>query len=298
MKSAPFDYVQPSSLSDALAELATLEDSKVISGGQSLVPVLAMRLARPTTLVDINKAAGLDELSTSSGHLLVSATVRQRRVELDAASAAVPLLRRALPWVGHREIRSRGTVCGSLAHADPAAELPAVACCLDAELELASARDSRTVRARDFFTGPMQTTLAPGEVLVRARFPQAVAGDGFGFGEIARRHGDFALAGVAAHVRVEQRRVTAVVTGFGVSDRPTTWTVEGPLLDVLQEHSFRAGPEMLAKSLAVHTRDVADELVISGGDAHASTGYRRRLFASLLSRELANATHAAAKEDR
>src|SRR5690606_458748 len=134
VKSAPFAYVRPVTVEQACAELAADDDSKVLSGGQSLVPVLAMRLARPSTLVDINAVAGLDELGVVGGRLRVGATVRQRRVERDELASRVPLLHKALPWVGHRELRSRGTVCGSLAHADPAAELPAVACCLDAEV--------------------------------------------------------------------------------------------------------------------------------------------------------------------
>ncbi|MGH3495143.1 MAG: FAD binding domain-containing protein, partial [Sciscionella sp.] len=122
MKAAPFSYVRPASLAEAIAELAgTNGGGKVIAGGQSLVPVLAMRLARPDTLVDINAVAGLDQITQVSGGLRIGATVRQRRVERDPDCGAVPLLRMALPWVGHRELRSRGTVCGSLAHADPAA---------------------------------------------------------------------------------------------------------------------------------------------------------------------------------
>ncbi|MER8162497.1 FAD binding domain-containing protein [Streptomyces sp. NPDC094472] len=137
MKAAPFAYVRPSKLSDAVAELAgTSGGGKVIAGGQSLAPVLAMRLARPDTLADINSVEELDEFALSGEALHIGATVRQRRVERDPLSRSVPLLRLALPWVDHRELRSRGTVCGSLAHADPAAELPAVACCLDAELTL------------------------------------------------------------------------------------------------------------------------------------------------------------------
>ena len=128
MKAAPFDYLRPATVDEAVAALAGAdEEGKVLAGGQSLVPVLAMRLGRPVLLVDINAIEGLDELSLHEGILSIGATVRQRRVELDPLTATVPLLGLALPWVGHRELRTRGTVCGSLAHADPAAELPAVA---------------------------------------------------------------------------------------------------------------------------------------------------------------------------
>ena len=175
----------------------------MLAGGQSLVPVLAMRLGRPAVLVDINAISGLDELSLADDTLYVGATVRQRRLEQAPGAAAVPLLAMALPWVGHRELRSRGTVCGSLAHADPAAELPAVAVCLNATLDIAAPSGRRrTVGARDFFTAPMTTVLAPDELLLAAQFPVATPGDGFAFAELSRRHGDFALAGVAIHVRL------------------------------------------------------------------------------------------------
>ena len=169
MKAAPFDYVRPATVTEAVAALAeAADDAKVLAGGQSLVPVLAMRLGRPAVLVDINAVAGLDELSLSEDTLDVGATVRQRRLEHDPLTAAVPLLGMALPWIGHRELRSRGTVCGSLAHADPAAELPAVAACLNATLDIAGPSGRRTVSARDFFTAPMTTVLAPDELLLAA----------------------------------------------------------------------------------------------------------------------------------
>ena len=135
-----------------------------------------MRLGRPAVLVDINAITGLDDLSLTDDTLHVGATVRQRRLEHDPLTAAVPLLGMALPWIGHRELRSRGTICGSLAHADPAAELPAVAACLNATLDIAGPSGRRTVSARDFFTAPMTTVLAPDELLLAAHFPVAVPG--------------------------------------------------------------------------------------------------------------------------
>ena len=138
MKAPPFAYVRPATAADAVAELARAgDDGKVLAGGQSLVPVLAMRLGRPAVLVDINAVTGLDELSVSEDSVYAGATVRQRQVEQHRAAVAVPLLALALPWIGHRELRGRGTVCGSLAHADPAAELPAIAACLNATLDVA-----------------------------------------------------------------------------------------------------------------------------------------------------------------
>jgi 2-furoyl-CoA dehydrogenase FAD binding subunit len=297
MKAAPFAYARPSSVDEAVAELARAGgEGKVLAGGQSLVPVLAMRLARPSVLVDINAVAGLGRLELSDGWLHVGAAVRQRLVEYDERTAAVPLLGLALPWVGHRELRSRGTVCGSLAHADPAAELPAVAACLDATLEAAGPGGRRTLRAREFFDGAMTTRLEPDEVLVRASFPAAGPGEGFGFAEYARRHGDFALAGVAVRVRREPRE--AVLAAFGVSDRPVVRDVTG-LLDAVDGMSDgdRDDAGRITAALAGPLRELAGEIVDTGGDAHASAGYRRRLIAVLAGRQLAAALIRAGRSD-
>jgi 2-furoyl-CoA dehydrogenase FAD binding subunit len=296
VKAAPFAYTRPSTVDDAVAELARSDgEGKVLAGGQSLVPVLAMRLARPSVLVDINAVTGLDELALSGDTLEVGATVRQRQVEHDERAAAVPLLGLALPWVGHRELRSRGTVCGSLAHADPAAELPAVAACLDATLEAAGPSGRRTLKAREFFTGAMTTRLEAEELLVRASFPAAGPGEGFGFAEFARRHGDFALAGVAVRVRRSPRE--AVLAAFGVSDRPVVRDVTALLdgvgdLDHADADGKGAGGaevDRIAAALAEPMAGLAGEIVDTGGDAHASPGYRRRLLAALAARELAEA---------
>ncbi len=290
MKAAPFAYARPATVEAAVAELARADgDGKVLAGGQSLVPVLAMRLARPSVLVDINGVAGLGELGLeraggAPGSLRVAAAVRQRQVENDERAAAVPLLCLALPWVGHRELRSRGTVCGSLAHADPAAELPAVAACLDAMLEVAGPAGRRAVAAREFFTGAMTTALQPDEVLTAVRFPVARPGEGFGFAEFARRHGDFALAGVAVRVRRSPRQ--AVIAAFGVSDRPVVRDVTA-LIDGDPDQDRLTGP----------LTGLAAEIVDTGGDVHASAGYRRRLLAALAAQELAAALRQAEESD-
>jgi 2-furoyl-CoA dehydrogenase FAD binding subunit len=310
MKAAPFAYVRPSSLDEAVAELAGTDGGgKVIAGGQSLVPVLAMRLARPGMLVDINAIAELDRIAVTDGYLEISATVRQRRAERDPACAAVPLLGMALPWVGHRELRSRGTVCGSLVHADPAAELPAVACCLDAEITIAGPGGTRRLRARDFYRGAMTTALGPDEIVTAVRLPAAGPGEGFGFAEIARRHGDFALAGVAIAVRRRggsTEDIEATLTAFGVSDRPVTEPVTGELVAALRacgdgsavgEGSEGMGrrteqlAQRLAGQLAGPLTAVAERMTDTDGDAHASRDYRRRLLRVLASRELARAYH-------
>ena len=297
MKAPPFDYVRPATVADAVAALVRAGDEgKVLAGGQSLVPVLAMRLGRPAVLVDINAVTGLDELLASDGTLYVGATVRQRQVEQHRAASAVPLLAMALPWIGHRELRGRGTVCGSLAHADPAAELPAVAACLNATLDVAGPGGRRTVTGREFFTGPMTTVLAPGELLLGARFPVAGPGDGFAFAEVARRHGDFALAGVAIQVRrsASGEVLDATLAAFGVSGRPVVRDVTPILTSCLDAPGER--PAGLVHALRPEMSVLADEIVDIPGDMHASNAYRRRLFTVLASRELAAAYARAAGE--
>ncbi len=300
MKAAPFDYARPATVAEAVAALAEAGDEgKVLAGGQSLVPVLAMRLGRPAVLVDINAVAGLNELSLGDNTLSVGATVRQRRLEQDSLTTAVPLLGLALPWVGHRELRSRGTVCGSLAHADPAAELPAVAVCLNATLDIAAPSGRRrTVGARDFFTAPMTTVLAPDELLLAAQFPVATPGDGFAFAELSRRHGDFALAGVVTWVRLSPSGDlrAATLAAFAVSARPVVRDVTAQLSSALSDLTPGAPAELLVRALTEPMSALAADLVDTPGDIHASTAYRRRLFTHLAARELANA-HLRAKAD-
>lgn len=284
MKAAPFAYVRPATLDDALAELsATHGDGKVLAGGQSLVPVLAMRLGRPGTLVDINGISELDFLEREGHMLRVGATTRQRQVERSLAVAEVPLLGLTLPFVGHRELRSRGTVCGSLAHADPGAELPAVASCLEAAFEISGPSGRRMVPAASFFLGAMTTVLSPDEILTAVEFPVARPGEGFGFAEVARRHGDFALAGVVTRVQSSDYGVEqAVLSAFGVSDRPVT-------RDLTELLRSGAGEPDVEATLRLGTEELARDLVDTAGDAHGSQGYRRRLFAVLAARELAHA---------
>ncbi len=303
MKAAPFDYVRPATVGEAVAALASAvlasaggeggegDEGKVLAGGQSLVPILAMRLGRPAVLVDINAVTGLDELACHGDVLSIGATVAQRRVEHDPLAAAVPLLGLALPWVGHRELRSRGTVCGSLAHADPAAELPAVAACLNATLHITGPNGPRTVSARDFFTGPLTTVLEPDELLLAAHFPVATAHDGFAFAEQSRRHGDFALTGVAIRIRREPSGDLreATLAAFGVAAVPVVRDVTTLLASALSDLTPEAPAQPLVRTLTDPMAALADELVDTPGDMHASTAYRRRLFTHLAARELANA---------
>jgi len=287
VKAAPFAYCRPASVHEAVSVLAE-GDAKVLAGGQSLVPVLAMRLGRPGTLVDITALPGLDALEVTGGELRIGAAVRQRRVERCSEAASVPLIGRAMPFVGHRELRSRGTVCGSLAHADPAAELPAVAACLDAVLEVAAPSGPREVPATEFFAGAMTTVVGADELLAAVRLPVSGPGEGFGFAEIARRHGDFALAGVVTRVRCTRGTLSdARLVAFGVSDRPVVRDVTHLLSEGLDATgSTEAGLRPAADRLAA-------ELVDTSGDSHGSTGYRARLLGVLAARELVRAWEAA-----
>ena len=199
MKVAPFRYERPLELITALT-LVRDPDAKALAGGQSLVPVMAMRLARPRVLVDLARVEGLDRIGRRDGELVTGAMVRQRALERRPGLVAeLPLVAAALPYVGHREVRNRGTVGGSIAHADPAAELGLVAATLGARIEARSLDGSREIDADEFVTGPFQTSLASGELLTAIRWPTAQPGDGFAFDEVARRHGDFALCGVAVY---------------------------------------------------------------------------------------------------
>ncbi|HLZ27933.1 MAG TPA: xanthine dehydrogenase family protein subunit M [Chloroflexota bacterium] len=220
MKPAPFEYVAPRSLDEALGALADGgADAKLLAGGQSLIPLLNFRLARPSLLVDLNRVAELAYVSSRDRGVAIGAMTRQATIERDAQMRqAQPLLFEAIGWVGHPAIRSRGTIGGSLAHADPAAELPAVAVCLDAQLSIASPRGRRTVAAEDFFVGYLTTVLEPDEILVETWLPPLLPSTGQAWLEFARRHGDFALAGVAVSLSLERDAVCdarIVLTGVG-----------------------------------------------------------------------------------
>jgi carbon-monoxide dehydrogenase medium subunit len=211
VKPPPFEYHAPGSVEEACTLLGSLGDAKLLAGGQSLVPLLNFRLARPQHLVDINRIEGLDRVYERDGGVAVQALARQAAVEDSQLVARVcPLLSGAMRFVAHRVIRNRGTVCGSLAHADPASELPAVLLALGGQVVARSTRGERVVAADGFFTGVMETGLAPDEILIEAWFPASTGA--FAIVEESRRHGDFALAGV---VRAGQRLAL-----FGVAPTP------------------------------------------------------------------------------
>ena len=211
MKPPPFGYHAPATVEEACTLLRSLEDPKVLAGGQSLIPLLNFRLARPANLVDINRVSGLDRIYERDGGVAVQALVRQAGVEDSETVARVcPLLTDAIRLVAHRVIRNRGTVCGSLAHADPASELPAVLLALRGEVVARSSRGERRIAADQFFKGVFETALAPDEMVVEAWFPRSP--EPYAILEESRRHGDFALAGV---VRAGDR-----VALFGVAGTP------------------------------------------------------------------------------
>ena len=217
VKPAPFEYHAARSAAEAVEALARHGDAaKVLAGGQSLVPMLNLRLARPGVLVDINDAADLDYLREADGVLAVGALVRQRKLERWAADRA-PLIAEALRLVGHVAIRNRGTAVGNLAHGDPASELPALLLCLDGAVVARRAGGERLIAAADLYLAPLTTSLAADEILAEARFTLPPAGAGWGFAEVARRHGDFALAGCAALLWRDGARGASPVRGSASS---------------------------------------------------------------------------------
>lgn len=283
MKPPPFQYHAPTTRDEALSRLADAgDDGKVLAGGQSLVPLLNMRLAAPAVLVDINGVAGLDGIEVTDDHVRVGATVRDADLEHhDHATAALPLLAQALHHVAHPVIRNRGTVVGSLVHADPAGELPAALVLLDGEVELARRGDTRRVAARDFFLGPLESAATPGELATAVTFRRPDPGTGTAFEELARRHGDYAMAGVAASVTVDgDRRITDARAVFiGVGGVPVRVEV-GPTCRG-QAHDATDFTDAVG-----HAREQIDPW----DDIHASGEYRRHLAGVLLDRALRQAT--------
>ena len=284
MKAAAFEYARASSVEDACALLRAHGDgARLVAGGQSLVPMMAMRLARPSWLVDIDRIAALKYIRVEGDRLHTGAGTRQRALERDAAVAsATPLLPEALHWVGHVQTRNRGTVGGSLAHADPSAELPLAACVLDAEVGVRSAGGRRTVSARELFTGPMTTCLAPDELIEDIVWPiWREARVGSAFTEVSIRHGDFALVAAAAQVALDgEGRCMRAALGVGGADAtPVAFPdVAGALL----------GSRLTDDAIAGAAAQAAQRLD-PGEDLHASKDYRRHLATVLLARVLGEA---------
>jgi aerobic carbon-monoxide dehydrogenase medium subunit len=289
VKPAPFDYFTPATLDEAFALLAEHgADAKPLAGGQSLIPAMNFRLARPAVLVDLNRISELAYVRAESG-VAIGAMTRQRVVERsDAVARVAPLLAEALPSIAHPQIRNRGTVGGSIAHADPSAELPAVMLALEARFQARSATGERSIPAADFFKGMLETALAPGELLVEIALPPLPARTGTAFLEVARRHGDYALVGVAAIVTLDARgRCQEARIGLlSVGDGPVLATEAAKLL---------AGQTPSADLLRAAGDAAATHDIDPPSDIHASAAYRRQLVAVLTRRTLARAFERAEK---
>jgi CO/xanthine dehydrogenase FAD-binding subunit len=282
MKPPAFAYHDPTSLEEALELLHQYgEDAKVLAGGQSLMPLLNLRLSSPTALIDLNRITALAYIRQEGEQLRIGAMTRQRTVEFSPlVREHLPLLHEATTLIGHLPIRTRGTIGGSLSHADPAAEYPAVATALEAELVLQNASSTRHLRAEEFFVTYLTTALAPDEIVVEVRFPWSVPMSGWAFEEFTQRHGDFALAGVAAMLDAngEQCRLARLATA-GVGPTPLRLHAVEHLLEQngLTEQSIEAAAERAA------------ELVEPDSDLHASADYRRHLVRVLTRRALRRA---------
>jgi len=285
MKPAPFDYHAPRQLKEAAELLATLPNAKILAGGQSLVPMMNFRYVIADHLVDLGGLQDLRGVTVGDGRLRIGAMTRQRDLEFSADIAKhCPLMSEALRHVGHRQTRNRGTIGGSLAHADPAAELPAICAAYDATIHVASARGTREIGFRDFATGFMSTALQPDEMIAAIELPIWPPGHGHGFHEFARRHGDFALAGAAALLDVGPDNIVwrAALTLFGVAASP---------LRVEAAEARLTGQPLDAN--AIRTAAASAWLIEPISDIHASGEYRRHLAQVLSLRALNDAARRA-----
>jgi aerobic carbon-monoxide dehydrogenase medium subunit len=280
MKPVKFDYYDPTSLEEALALLDTHQgDVKVLAGGQSLMPLLNMRLARPNIVVDINRIKELNYVRASDG-IAIGALARQRALQTEKLIAErVPILQEAAYYIAHPQIRSRGTICGSIAHADPAAELPALALALDAEMTLTSSKAARTVGAGTFFQSFFTTALEANEILTEVRFPAPPKESAWSVLEISRRHGDFAIAGIIAGLALDPNRqviARARLVYFGVG--PTPIRVMAAEEALIGQAALEPAFEAAAQS--------AKQGIDPSNDIHASEEYRRAVAATLTKRAL------------
>jgi carbon-monoxide dehydrogenase medium subunit len=283
MKLPAFEYACPATLAEAVALLASHDgDAKALAGGQSLMPMMAFRVAQPSLLVDLRKLSDLRGIRISDQGVRLGALVRWRDIQDDLRlMAAHPLLKAAIAHVAHYQIRNRGTVGGSLAHADPAAEMPGIAVTCEAEIAVAGKSGARTIKAADFFLGALTTALKPDEIITEVRLPHWPAGRRFGFQEFARRRGDFAMAGIAAFYDTDAsgKAQNAHVGVIGVGDRPRRLATAEAVLNgrVVDEATIVKAGE--AASAEVEPQD----------DIHASAAYRRALTGTLVERALQHA---------
>jgi carbon-monoxide dehydrogenase medium subunit len=294
VKPPRFDYHAPADVDEAIALLGRYGgDAKLLAGGQSLVPLLNFRLTRPAALIDLNRIASLAYVREADGHVALGAMTRQRVLELSPVVAArAPLLREATRWVGHLPIRSRGTIGGSIAHADPSAEYPAVLTALGGEVIARGPQRQRVIRAADLFQTYLTTTLAPDEVLVEVRVPALEAGSGWAFEEFARRHGDFAIVGVAAMLVRE--------AGPGSEGRCRQARLAtagaGPIPVRLREAEAILERDGLEDAAVAAAAAAATAAVTPDSDVHASADYRRHLAGVLTARAVRRARERLAPE--
>ena len=284
MKPAPFDYIAPDSVTETTAVLAQNgDDAKILAGGQSLIPAMNFRLVQPTLLVDINKLTDLDYIHNGANSLKIGGLTRQRTVEQDTLIREhAPLLHETMPHIAHWQIRNRGTIGGSLAHADPAAELPVIAVVMNGRFHLQSQNSSRWVNAADFFTGLFTTALEPEEILTEVELPLLPERTGYAFVELARRHRDYAQAGVAVTVQLDEAGVCqkAQLVYLNVGEMPmvageTAVSLQG---QPLNEDMIKAAAEMASQNEIEPTTDV-----------HATADYKRHLAKVLTIRALQRA---------
>ncbi|ETX04222.1 MAG: hypothetical protein ETSY2_30025 [Candidatus Entotheonella gemina] len=284
MKPAPFDYYAPSDVGEALSLLTEHgDDAKLLAGGQSLMPMMNMRLATPQVVVDINRIAGLAGIAQASdGGLTIGAMTRQRTVERSGeVRQRCPLLADAMPWLGHFQIRNRGTIGGSVVHAYPAAELPAVMVALEAELVLRSAERERVVPADEFFVTFLTTATEPDELLTEIRLPAWSAAWGWDIQEVSRRQGDFAMVGSVAMVQVDDAETcrAARLVLFGVGESPVR----------VASAEARMVGQRLDDALLQEVAEIVTEALDPEGDIHASATYRKEVGGVMARRTLQQA---------
>jgi len=282
MKLPHVEYEAPTTVAEAIDLLAEhLDQASVLAGGQSLIPLLALRLARPAVLIDINGIDELSGVSATDGWVAIGAMTREYVAEKsETVASTVPLLAAALPLIGHEAIRSRGTIGGSLAHADPAAELPAVARALDAEFVVRDPSGERVIPAAQWFEGYLTTSRHPDELLTEVRFPTARRGTGVSFQEVARRHGDFAIVGLAASLTLSEGVISDARLAFaGMSDVPVRAAAAEDLLV-----GERPSTELFDEAARRATGDTDPP-----ADLHGSSDYRKKVAAALVRRGLREA---------
>lgn len=284
MKPPRFQYCAPDILDEALTLLDQQgEEAKILAGGQSLIPLLNMRMAGPAYLVDINHISELHYIESEDGYLAIGATVRQRQIERSSLiQKQHPLLAEVVQHIGHMQIRNRGTIVGSIAHADPAAELPALLTCLNGEVIAQSIHGERTIKAEDFFTGYLSTALEPDEMLTEVRFPWIAPQSGWAFMEFARRSGDYALVGITAII-------TPSLNNHCMSARIAYLGIAGFPVRVREAENSLIGTTLDDKTIN-HAAEIAGTCVSDDmDDVHATVDYRRALTTELTRRALKTA---------